>query len=382
MASLMAPPLAFGEAGAADAHQPARPPDHHRHHQHAEQQHPVFGETAQQLRRHRQHEGRQHHAEGGAHAAQHHDRQDQRRLEEGERGRVDEALIGGEKYPRQPGGGGAQHKRRQLHQHVIEPERAAGYLILAQRLPGAADRHARQPVLDVQHQQHHQKQHRIDENELEVGVVIDAEKFVDRHPAVFGAAAELQAEHRRRRHRDAVRPAGERHPVVQHQPDDLAEPERNDGEIVAVHAQHRKAQQRAGQRRHQRPQRQHRPKTEPEILVAQRQSVGTDGVKRHVPQIEQPRQADHNVQPQAEQHVDQAEDRHRQQVFGGDEREQQRDRRHQRQDPAQVGFIAQRPHVNAVVATVEARQHPAPRRGLQEQAQQQPPGHHRDDNPH
>ena len=48
MASLMAPPLAFGEAGAADAHQPARTPDHHRHHQHAEQQHPVFREAAQQ----------------------------------------------------------------------------------------------------------------------------------------------------------------------------------------------------------------------------------------------------------------------------------------------------------------------------------------------
>ena len=61
-----------------------------------------YSAKLQQLRRHRQHEGRQHHAEGGAHAAQHHDRQDQRRFEEGERGRVDEALIGGEKYPASP----------------------------------------------------------------------------------------------------------------------------------------------------------------------------------------------------------------------------------------------------------------------------------------
>ena len=39
-------------------------------------------------------------------------------------------------------------------------------------------------------------------------------------------------------------------PVQQDEPDDLAEAERDDGEIVAAQAQHRKAEQDARERRH------------------------------------------------------------------------------------------------------------------------------------
>ena len=84
-----------GHARPADPDQATWPPDHHQHHQHAKQQHAVLGEAAQQLRRNGQHERGNHHAHRGAHAAQHHDGQDQCRLEEGERGRVDEALVTG-----------------------------------------------------------------------------------------------------------------------------------------------------------------------------------------------------------------------------------------------------------------------------------------------
>ena len=47
---------------------------------------------------------------------------------------------------------------------------------------------------------------------------------------------------------DAVRPAGEALPVEQHEADDLAERERDDGEIVAAQPQHRKAEQDAPER--------------------------------------------------------------------------------------------------------------------------------------
>ncbi|MCY1234694.1 hypothetical protein D9M72_472820 [compost metagenome] len=102
-------------------------------------------------------------------------------------------------------------------------------------------------MLDVEHQQHRQEQHHVDEQELQVGVVGDAEELVERHPAILRPAAELQAEEGRRRYRHAVRAAGEAEPVVQHQADDLAEAQGHDGQVVSVHAQHREAQQRAGQ---------------------------------------------------------------------------------------------------------------------------------------
>jgi hypothetical protein len=71
--------------------------------------------------------------------------------------------------------------------------RATGDFIFAQGFPGAADRHARQPVLDVQHQQHHQEQHDVDKHKFQVRVVSDAEEFMNRHPAVLRASAKLQA---------------------------------------------------------------------------------------------------------------------------------------------------------------------------------------------
>ncbi|MNH30460.1 hypothetical protein D3C79_907550 [compost metagenome] len=49
-------------------------------------------------------------------------------------------------------------------------------------------------MLDVQHCQHDHEQHRVDEHELEAGVVLEAEELVDRHPAILGPAAELKAE--------------------------------------------------------------------------------------------------------------------------------------------------------------------------------------------
>ena len=62
----------------------------------------------------------------------------------------------------------------------------------------------------------------------------------------FGRAAVESAMPKKRRARDAgdaVGAAGEDAPVEQDDPDDLAEAEGHDGEIVAAQAQHREAQQ-------------------------------------------------------------------------------------------------------------------------------------------
>ena len=57
---------------------------YNRKHHIAKQQHAVFGEAAQQFRRHGQHKRGNHHADRRAHAAQHHDGDDHRRLHEDE----------------------------------------------------------------------------------------------------------------------------------------------------------------------------------------------------------------------------------------------------------------------------------------------------------
>lgn len=204
---------------------------------------------------------------------------------------------------------------------------------------------------------------------------------MDRHPAILGPAAELQAEEGRRRRRHAVRPAGEGQPVVQYQADDLAEAQGDDRQVVAMHAQHREAEDRAGHRGGQRGQRQDGPEAQAEVLVAQRQAIGADGVEGHVAEVEQPGEADHDVQAQAQQHVDQAEDDHRQQVLAGEEREDHRGHQDQRHDPAQAGLVARRQDVDAAASPLEALQHGAPAAGLQVEAEQEAPGHHDRDDP-
>ncbi|MCY1509206.1 hypothetical protein D9M68_435390 [compost metagenome] len=204
---------------------------------------------------------------------------------------------------------------------------------------------------------------------------------MDRYSPLLRAAAELQAEEGRRRHGHAVRAAGEAQPVVQHQADDLAEAERHDRQVVAVHSQYGEAEQRAGQRGGQRRQRQHRPEAQTEVVVAQRQAVGADGVEGHVAEVEQAGEADHDVQAEAEQHVDQAEDHHGEQVLAGEEREDHRGHQHQRDDPAQARLVAGLQHADAGVGRLEALQDRHAGFRLQEQAEQEAPRHHRADQP-
>lgn len=114
---------------------------------------------------------------------------------------------------------------------------------------------AGQAMLDVQHQQHDQKQYDVNEQELDVGVVGQPEKLVKRHSAVFGTA--LKA----RKVGDGTgMPLGAREqPVVEHQTNDFAKPQRHDGQVIAVHSQHREPENAPGHGCRNRRQWQHRP---------------------------------------------------------------------------------------------------------------------------
>ncbi|MCY1234695.1 hypothetical protein D9M72_472830 [compost metagenome] len=116
------------------------------------------------------------------------------------------------------------------------------------------------------------------------------------------------------------------------------------------------------------------------MLVAERQAIGTNGVEGHVAEVEQAGQADHYVQAQAQQHVDQAEDDHGEQVLAGEEREDHRGDDQQRNDPAQPALVVGGAHVHAGAGAVEAlHQHFAARR-LQVEAEQEAAEH--DDSHH
>ena len=104
---------------------------------------------------------------------------------------------------------------------------------------------------------------------------------------------------------DAVRAAGDLVPVQQHDPDDLAEAQRDDGQIVAAQPQHRKAQHHAEARGQQPGQRQAGPEAEAEGLREQGVGIGADGVEGDVAEIEQAGEADDDVQAPAEHDVDQ-----------------------------------------------------------------------------
>ena len=142
-----------------------------------------------------------------------------------------------------------------------------------------------------------------------------------------GAVDEGNAEEGRPRHaRDAGIAVGQVDPVDQHQADDLAEGERDDREVVAAQPQHRKAEQDAPERGEDAGDRQQHPeRPRPElveidgevgifgdegderqaVLGEQREGIGADRVEGDVAEVEQAGEADHDVEPPAEHHVDQ-----------------------------------------------------------------------------
>ena len=72
--------------------------------------------------------------------------------------------------------------------------------------------------------------------------------------------------------------------------------------------------------------RQRLPEAEAEIARQQREGIGADRVERDIAEIEQAGEADHDVQPPAEHHVDQHRRPEIDQVARRERQERQRDR--------------------------------------------------------
>ena len=128
---------------------------------------------------------------------------------------------------------------------VSMPERAAGDLVLAQSFPSSPDRqppHAARDPVGQQRQHKDQIEQKDQPVQGELGNPNVAAK-------PFGAGVERQPEETWPWDRgDAGIAVGEIDPVDEHEADDLAKRQRDDGEIVAAQPQHRKAEQDAPER--------------------------------------------------------------------------------------------------------------------------------------
>ena len=113
---------------------------------------------------------------------------------------------------------------------------------------------------------------------------------------------------------DAVRPVGDVGPIEQDDAHDLAEGERDDGEIVAAEPEHREAEHDAPQRRRGAGDRQADPEAQAEMRGEQREGIGADRIEGDIAEVEQPGEADHDVQPPAEHDVSEHQDRQIEQI--------------------------------------------------------------------
>ena len=133
---------------------------------------------------------------------------------------------------------------------------------------------------------------------------------------------------------DARRPAREPDPVVGHDADDLAEAERHDGEVVAAHAQRRVADEHPGEGGQQPADDEVDPRQPPvgvdvdaelhleDLVEDDRRVVGADGVEGHVAEVEQPGEADDDVQARGEHDVDHDDGHQRDPAVGPDQERQ------------------------------------------------------------
>ena len=186
---------------------------------------------------------------------------------------------------------------------------------------------------------------------VEAGI-FEAEELVEGRLALVGRAVERHAEEGRARDvGDAVRAAGHRVPVEQDDPDDLAEAEGHDRQVVAAQAQHREAEQDAERGRERAGERQALPEAEIEPAGEQRVGVGADRVEGDVAEVQQPGEADHDVQAPAEHDVDQHRGRDVDHVAVGERQERQHEGEHQAGREQELGI------------GIEQRRDPRDRRG-------------------
>ena len=132
---------------------------------------------------------------------------------------------------------GAEHKGRELDVGHVHAHRLARDLVLAHRLPGAADRQLAQALDEQIGEQGQREDQVIEKDDAMRRRVLQSEE--GGKGRIVARRLERQAEEGRARNRGyPVRPAREVGPVHQDDADDLAEAERDDGEVVAAQPQH------------------------------------------------------------------------------------------------------------------------------------------------
>src|SRR6185437_7019369 len=110
------------------------------------------------------------------HAAEHDDGEDDGGLNEAEGLRADEALPRGEEGAGKPAEHGAGGKGGELGDGGVDAERAAGDLVLAHRLPGAADGKPAKPQGEQAREQGKPEDHVIEEDDGVERIVTQPEK--------------------------------------------------------------------------------------------------------------------------------------------------------------------------------------------------------------
>src|SRR5713101_5454112 len=250
-------------------------------------------------------------AGNGAHAAQDDHGEHADGLHEGEGLRVDEDLLGREEHADRPREGGAAGEGHELHAHERHAHGLRGRLVLADRLPGPADVRVLQPPVD-EHGDANDEQH--DGVEVEgvdhVGARVDAECLQERG----------EEDGRSPDGRDALGTVGDVDGLVEivgEHPDDLAEAEGHEGQVVTVEPQHGQAQENARSRGHadadeeedEEPPRRQREDASAEDLIGLRRpeyrpGVGPDREEGDIAQIQEPGQPHHDVETEGEGHED------------------------------------------------------------------------------
>src|SRR6266545_2297068 len=238
--------VAQHQPGAALRQEALPPEQHHQHQRAAEDQEAVRREVdvgaergvegGAQLRQPGrvepgEQEGAQHDAPHVAHATEDHHREQRDRDGELEPVRQDPADVGGERDTRHAAGHRADAVGGELGAHQRYPHSAGGQLVLADGQPGTT-----QPTLPQakRHEEDEQGQHQEDEVSREV---VERAEGAELDPL----RADRQALHRVDR-RDALRAIGDVDAVdvvavVEDLRDDLAEAERDQGQVVAAQPQ-------------------------------------------------------------------------------------------------------------------------------------------------
>ena len=242
------------------------------------------------------HDRTEDHAGQAADAAENHDRVDGDQERQREVSRTDRREDGREDASREACDPGAEAERHQLEAVDRHAHRLRREWILTEGAPGAAGAGFADEVQADEHER--------DDTEQEV--------------ELLRPARELVAEERQRVDvGDAVRPAGE--PLaadggVRGEDEDderLPEEERHDREVVAEQPAGRDSEQEAENRRRDDDDRNRHERRPVDVVLRrghQSVEVGAEPEERHVTEVQQAGVADHDVQAQAEQDVEQRED--------------------------------------------------------------------------